>query len=255
MVLTPTPVASNGTRPHRRKVGILDLVTKNPRRSLYGRIMNANLASIMPQVLAVWCEEAGHEVRYVCYTGAEDLLSEIPADIEILFIGAFTEAAQLSYALSNLFRQRGAITVLGGPHARCYPEDAQRYFDYVLGFTDRQVLHEVLEECAPSRPLGRALSASRHPAELPSLAPMFEQFARCVYRGRPLTEVPFFVGGQVCVDRAYRGRGLIGRLYDHVRRMAPPEYELCVTEIAVRNQVSLRAHRRLGFEPIASGTH
>ena len=26
---------------------------------------------------------------------------------------------------------------LGGPHARCYPEDALQYFDYVLGFTDR----------------------------------------------------------------------------------------------------------------------
>jgi hypothetical protein len=170
VVLPPAPNGSSSSRPRRRKVAILDLVTKNPRRSLYGRIMNANLASIMPQVLAVWCEEAGHEVRYVCYTGAENLLSEIPADMDVLFIGAFTEAAQLAYALSNLFRQRGAITVLGGPHARCYPEDAQRYFDYVLGFTDRQVLHEVLEECAPSRPLGRALGASRHPAELPSLA-------------------------------------------------------------------------------------
>ena len=127
--------------------------------------MNANLASIMPQVLAVWCEEAGHEVHYVCYTGAEDLLAEIPADVDLLFIGAFTEAAQLAYALSNLFRQRGAITVLGGPHARCYPEDAQRYFDYVLGFTDRQVLDEVLEECAPHRPMGRSLAA---PASRPS---------------------------------------------------------------------------------------
>ena len=151
MVLPPASAASNGSRPHRRKVGILDLVTKNSRRSLYGRIMNANLASIMPQVLAVWCEEAGHDVRYVCYTGAEDLLREIPEDVELLFIGAFTEAAQLAYALSNLFRRRGAVNVLGGPHARCYPEDAQRYFDYVLGFTDRQVLHEVLEECEIGR--------------------------------------------------------------------------------------------------------
>ena len=31
----------------------------------------------------------------------------------------------------------GAITVIGGPHARCYPEDTARYFDYVLGFTDK----------------------------------------------------------------------------------------------------------------------
>ena len=72
------PTAPNGTSqlplPPPPQVGILDLVTKNSRRSLYGRIMNANLASIMPQALAVWCEEAGHEVHYVCYTGAEDLL-------------------------------------------------------------------------------------------------------------------------------------------------------------------------------------
>src|SRR3954466_3354113 len=149
---------------------MVDLVTKTARRSLCERIMNANFASIMPQALAVWTEEAGHEVHYVCYTGAEDLLKEIPADVELLFIGAFTEAAQLAYALSSLFRPRGAVTVLGGPHARCYPEDAQCYFDYVLGFTDREVLHEVLEECAPSRPMGRTVSASRHPPELPSLA-------------------------------------------------------------------------------------
>ena len=74
--LVPPPQAPARTR---RRIGIVDLVTKNSRRSLYGRIMNANLASIMPQVLAVWCEEAGHEVHYVCYTGAEDLLREIPA--------------------------------------------------------------------------------------------------------------------------------------------------------------------------------
>ena len=49
----------------RRRIGILDLVTKSSRNSLYGRLMNANLASIMPQVLAVWCEEAGHDVSYV----------------------------------------------------------------------------------------------------------------------------------------------------------------------------------------------
>ncbi|HET8622155.1 MAG TPA: hypothetical protein VFM14_01200 [Gemmatimonadales bacterium] len=157
-------------RTRRRRIGILDLVTKNSRPSLYGRIMNPNLASIMPQVLAVWCEEAGHEVRYVCYTGTENLLAELPLDLDILFIGAFTEAAQLAYALSNLFRQRGAITALGGPHARCYPEDAQQYFDYVLGFTDRAVVDDVLHECAPHRPMGRSVAAARQPAELPSLA-------------------------------------------------------------------------------------
>ncbi len=158
-----------GRTPRRRRVGILDLVTKSPRNSLYGRLMNANLASIMPQVLGVWCEEAGHQVTYVCYTGGDDLLAELPSDLDVLFIGAFTQAAQLAYAIGNLYRSRGTVTVLGGPHARCYPEDARKYFDYVLGFTDRAVVQEVLDECAPHWPEGRLLAANRQPAELPPL--------------------------------------------------------------------------------------
>jgi radical SAM family protein len=151
------------------RVGLLDLVTKSPNPSIYGRVMNANLASIMPQVVGVWCEQLGHEVTFCVYTGLEDLLTELPKDLDLLFIGAFTQSAQLAYALSNLFRARGAVTVIGGPHARCYPEDAAKYFDYVLGFTDRSVIHEVLQECAQWRPMGRTLSAPTQPLELPTV--------------------------------------------------------------------------------------
>ena len=49
----------------------------------------------------------------------------------------------------SLFRSRGAVTVLGGPHARCYPEDARRYFDYVLGFTDRAIIGRSCDDCVP----------------------------------------------------------------------------------------------------------
>ena len=128
----------------RLRIGVLDLVTKAPTRALYARIMHPNLASIMPQVVGAWCERAGHDVHFVCYTGFENLLDELPKDLDLLFVGAFTQSAQLAYAISNLFRQRGAVTVLGGPHARCYPEDSAKYFDYVLGFTDQSVIEEVL---------------------------------------------------------------------------------------------------------------
>jgi hypothetical protein len=36
--------------------------------------------------------------------------------------------------------------------------------------------------------------------EVPGLLPMFGQFGRCVYRGRPLLSYRLIVGGQVCVD-------------------------------------------------------
>jgi len=121
-------------------IGIIDLVSHAAKPGLWARVMNANFASIMPQVVGGWCESQGHDVTLICYTGFEDLLDELPRELDLVFIGAFTQAAQLSYALSNLLQSRGAITVLGGPHARCYPQDAQRYFDYVLGFTDESVI-------------------------------------------------------------------------------------------------------------------
>ncbi|HEX7326273.1 MAG TPA: GNAT family N-acetyltransferase [Rhodanobacteraceae bacterium] len=87
---------------------------------------------------------------------------------------------------------------------------------------------------------------------IPSLVPMFEQFARCTYHGRRLDAFRFFVGGQVCVDRAYRGRRLLARLYRHARASLPAPYYLCVTEIASRNRVSLHAHAAMGFETMAT---
>ena len=150
------------------RVGILDLVARAPTTAIYSRVMNPNLASIMPQVVAVWCEQAGHDVTLVCYTGFEDLHAELPHDIDVVFISAFSQSAQLAYALSNMFRQRGAVTVLGGPHARCYPEDAGRYFDYVLGFTDRNTLLEVLRRSGAASPAGTPLGAAQQPRTCPA---------------------------------------------------------------------------------------
>ncbi|HET8625381.1 MAG TPA: hypothetical protein VFM14_17610 [Gemmatimonadales bacterium] len=153
----------------RLRIGVLDLVTKAPTRALYARIMHPNLASIMPQVVGAWCERAGHDVHFVCYTGFENLLDELPSDLDLLFVGAFTQSAQLAYAISNLFRPRGVVTVLGGPHARCYPDDSAKYFDYVLGFTDQNVIEEVLADCTPYPGEGRHLTATSQPRTLPSL--------------------------------------------------------------------------------------
>jgi len=181
----------------RLRVGVLDLVTKTPNPSLYGRLMHANLASIMPQVVAVWCEQAGHQVNLVCYTGMENLIEELPDGLDLLFVGAFTQSAQLAYAISAYYRSRGTVTVLGGPHARCYPEDASRYFDYVLGFTDRSVVDEVLHEAAPHRPLGRHLASARQPAELPTLAERWK-FVEATLRKAPTIKIVPMLGSLGC---------------------------------------------------------
>ena len=179
------------------RIGIIDIVSKGPTRALYARIMNASLASIMPQVIGVWCKEEGHEVTFVCYTGFEDLLTELPDDVDMVFIGAFTEAAHTAYALSNLFRGRGAITVIGGPHARCYPEDAARYFDYVLGFTDKSTLLQVLRDRSRHRPVGVHLAASRQPTTLPGVRERW-QFIEPTLRKAPLLKMVPMAGSLGC---------------------------------------------------------
>jgi hypothetical protein len=130
--------------------------------------MQPNFASIMPQVIGVWCEEAGHDVRFVCYTGREDLSDELHGDTDMLFVAAYTQTAQVAYSLSSIYRRQGVVTVLGGSHARCYPEDAAQYFDYVLGFTDKALVQDVLRDCSPQRP-GLQLSARRQPTQLPGV--------------------------------------------------------------------------------------
>jgi len=179
------------------RVGIVDLVSKGPTRALYARVMNANLASIMPQVIGVWCEAEGHEVTLVCYTGFEDLVEELPNDVDLVFIGAFTEAALLAYALSNRFRSKGAVTVLGGPHARSYPEDARKYFDYVVGFTDQQLIREVLKDCSPHRPIGVHLAAKRQPASLPGVRERW-RFIEPTLRKAPVLKLVGMLGSLGC---------------------------------------------------------
>src|SRR5262245_22750325 len=151
------------------KIGVIDLVSKGPNNTLWSRVMHANLASIMPQVVATWCEQEGHEVKLICYTGLEKLDRELPQHVDLVFICSFSQAALLAYALSNYFRSNGAVTVLGGPHARCYPDDAVNYFDYVLGLTHQSTIKEILCDCTPQRPQGIHLSATNQPVHFPGV--------------------------------------------------------------------------------------
>jgi hypothetical protein len=181
----------------RKRVTVLDLAARVPARSLYARIMNPNLASLMPQVIAAWCEELGHDVTYVCYTGFENLDALLAQKTDAVFIAAFTRSAQSAYAIANLYRKRGAITILGGPHARCYPEDAAKYFDYVLGFTDRQTVDEVLRELAPSPRFGRWLSAERQPTNLPAVASRWKFIAATIAK-EPFLKIIPMIGSMGC---------------------------------------------------------
>ena len=181
----------------RLRVTVLDLVTKGPTRRAYSRVMNANLASIMPQVVAVWCEELGHDVRFVCYTGFEDLSSQLLDETDVLFVTAFTRSALTAYAIGALYRNRGVVTVLGGPHARSYPQDAAKYFDYVLGFTDKDLVDRVLRERASTPGHGMQLNADRQPSSLPGVKQRWKFIAPTIAKAPALKLVPI-IGSVGC---------------------------------------------------------
>ena len=65
------------------RIGVIDLVARGPTRAWFARVMNANLASIMPQVVGVWCREEGHQVTFFCYTGIYAKLSKFPSEINV----------------------------------------------------------------------------------------------------------------------------------------------------------------------------
>ncbi|MDD4053199.1 MAG: radical SAM protein, partial [candidate division Zixibacteria bacterium] len=89
------------------------------------------------------------------------------------------------------------VTVVGGPHARCYPKDALKYFDYVLGFTDREVILDVLRDCEPHRPEGFYLSAGKQPAELPGMAERWK-FVEQTLRKAPFVQMVPMIGSLGC---------------------------------------------------------
>jgi len=151
------------------RVGILDLISKKPSKGLKAKVLKPGSASIMPQSVGVWAEQMGCEVQYSTYTGFEDLDDLLPTDVDILFVCAFTQAAYLAYSVSNIFRQQGVVTVLGGPHARSYATDARSYFDYVIGFADRDLIQDLLHDHPPHPGVGIQLSAAGQAEELPGV--------------------------------------------------------------------------------------
>jgi hypothetical protein len=86
----------------------------------------------------------------------------------------------------------------------------------------------------------------------PVLEPMFARIAEATWRGRPLADRSFYVMGQVCVAKRARGTGVFDALYAGHARALSSRFDCVVTEIAVRNARSMRAHARVGFDVVTT---
>ncbi|MFN4144576.1 MAG: GNAT family N-acetyltransferase [Runella sp.] len=129
------------------------------------------------------------------------------------------------------------------------------------GFTTVEHTFEALRQMTDTLPqiiakenetvVGYALAMPRSLAELvPELRPMFELLDRLMWQDTPLYQYQYYVMGQICIAPSQRGKGLFDALYGAHRRQFADMFELCVTEVAVRNTRSMRAHERVGFRAI-----
>mgnify|MGYP006266272957 CR=1 FL=1 len=91
---------------------------------------------------------------------------------------------------------------------------------------------------------------TRFRGRIPILFPMFELLDGIICAGKPLQEWSYFVMGQVCVAKAYRGTGVFAGLYRDMKKRLSVHFDFVVTEVSTRNPRSIRAHEKVGFQTI-----
>lgn len=83
---------------------------------------------------------------------------------------------------------------------------------------------------------------------VPSLEPMFATVDKLSLQHKALNDHNYYVMGQICIAKKYRGQGLFDQLYMKHKEVYQSRFDLIVTEISTRNHRSLRAHERIGFD-------
>ncbi len=84
------------------------------------------------------------------------------------------------------------------------------------------------------------------------LKPMFETLDKISFGTKKISDSVYYVMGQVCIDKAYRGKGIFAKLYEKHKTELGHKYDYCITEVSDSNIRSLKAHEKVGFNNIHS---
>lgn len=86
--------------------------------------------------------------------------------------------------------------------------------------------------------------------DMPVFNELFSTVASLTYKNRPMTSYKYIFVGQLCIDKNYRGKGLVEKLYAFYKEELKSKYDFAVTDISEHNPRSLKAHLKSGFEGI-----
>jgi len=139
-------------------------------------------------------------------------------------------------------------------------EETKKKEGFVTVHHDFNILDRMNEVCphiiatVDEKVVGYALCM--HPKfgnEIAVLGPMFTEIQRILG-----VKEKFIAMGQVCVDKAYRRKGVFRELYSYMLEEIQPEFSCIITEVDIQNIRSLEAHYAVGFKLLSryqSGGH
>ncbi len=81
-------------------------------------------------------------------------------------------------------------------------------------------------------------------AEWPMFKFMLQELPKLTYRDMRLTTKNSYQYGPICIDKAYRGTGLLESLFDFSRQQMADKYTVMLTFVNKNNPRSLEAHTR-----------
>ena len=97
----------------------------------------------------------------------------------------------------------------------------------------------------------KAYALYLHPAMMPKvefLGETYKFLQAFEWNGKKAIDHNFVFMGQICVDKSLRGQGYFRKLYEAFKQEYGKNFEWCFTLVALRNQRSLTAHKKIGFE-------
>jgi len=82
---------------------------------------------------------------------------------------------------------------------------------------------------------------------IPVLKPMFSQIHTVLPKTRR-----YLVMGQICIDKAYRQKGIFRELYSNMKHFSKDDFDYIITEVDTKNTRSLGAHKAVGFRKLCA---
>lgn len=86
--------------------------------------------------------------------------------------------------------------------------------------------------------------------DFPILIPLFDLFSKIEYQDKVISDYNYMVVGQTCIDKNYRGKGVLQKLYAAYVNRFHLKYDFAITEIATKNLRSRHAHEKIGFQTV-----